>query len=131
MNSRPEQISWTVEQTPRGFDVITFADSCGVPCSVQQSSKMDGSDRGMSAPGSSYLWVGVDDPQPKAMASQARALGVATTETTGWVPYPIPAEVVLSTRMHLDREQVRQLIAVLQGWLDSGRLDQTVSVVPD
>lgn len=46
-------------------------------------------------------------------------LGVDTAERTGWVPYPIPPGVSMTTRMHLDREQVAALILHLQSWLDN------------
>lgn len=112
-----------VEMTCRGFQIINFSDGNGAGCSIQQSSAIDDTDRGLENAGSSYLWLGPDDAEPKIMASKAAAHGVTTDETTGWVPYPIPEEVLMTTRMHLHREQVEELIVVLKRWLASGNLD--------
>jgi hypothetical protein len=38
------------------------------------------------------------------------------------MPYPIPKEVLLSTRMHLNREQVKEIIPILQKFVDTGDL---------
>lgn len=102
------------KKTTRGFSIIKFKDYYDVPCSIQASSLAI-----YQQPGTSALWIGVDDPQPKIMASQAAGLGIATEQKTGWITYPIPKEVALSTRMHLDRGQVKILIKHLQAWLDS------------
>lgn len=104
-----------VKKTNRGFEIVSFYDRYGVPCSLQQSSLAE-----YTQPGSSAIWFGVDDSQPKVMASQAGSVGVKTDETTGWVPYPVPEAVLLSTRMHLDRKQVKKLIPLLQKWLETG-----------
>lgn len=45
-----------VTKTPRGFELIQFADSNGDACSLQQSSATD-FERG---PGQDYLWLGRD-----------------------------------------------------------------------
>jgi hypothetical protein len=102
-----------VTKTARGFKQVEFTDRYGVPCSLQASSLAE-----YSKPGTSAVWLGTDDPQPKVMAREAASVGVQTTETTGWVPYPIPDKVLLSTRMHLDRKQVAALVHHLQKWLE-------------
>jgi len=112
-----------VEQTHRGFDVIHFDDGNGERCSVQCSSAIDDTEQGLNQPGSSFLWIGPDDANPKIMASKAAMHGVKTTATTGWVPYPVPDEVLMNTRMHLHREHVQELVQVLNRWLESGTLD--------
>lgn len=103
-----------VERTARGFELLEFKDRYGTPCSLQASSLAE-----YEKPGTSAVWLGTDDAAPKVLASQARSLGVDTAERTGWVPYPIPPGVSLTTRMHLDREQVAALIQHLQSWLDN------------
>lgn len=92
---------------------MNFKDHYGVPCSLQASSLAI-----YCKPGTSAVWLGCDDAQPKIMASDAARLGIKTDAPCGWIPYPIPDEVLLSTRMHLNREQVAGLIAHLQSWLD-------------
>lgn len=104
-----------VGRTDRGFELIVFEDMYGVPCSLQMSSLAN-----FPQPGISAVWLGTDDAQPKVMAREAASVGVETTKQNGWVPYPIPKQVLLSTRMHLDRKQVEGLIGHLTRWLESG-----------
>lgn len=104
-----------VSTTARGFDRIEFFDKYGTQCSLQQSSLAEHEE-----PGTSAVWLGVDDVSPQVLASEARSVGVVTAKNTGCVPYPIPPNVLLTSRMHLDREQVSALIMKLQNWLDGG-----------
>lgn len=99
-------------KTDRGFPVITFTDRYGDQCSIQESSLAT----------EAAIWIGLDDANPQIMWADAKASGVETDATCGWVPYPIPKEVLLSTRMHLTQEQVADLIPVLQHFADTGRL---------
>ena len=46
-----------VERTSRGFQVVKFRDANGVYFTLRQSSAIDDTDRGMSNPGSSFLWL--------------------------------------------------------------------------
>lgn len=96
--------------TGRGFSIVTFKDYYGCHCSLQQSSLAE----------VSAVWLGIDDAEPKILASRAGKFGIKTDETEGWIPYPVPDDVLLSTRMHLSREQVEGLVARLQEWLKNG-----------
>lgn len=87
--------------TARGFELITFEDAYGFPCSLQESSAV--------VP---HIWLGIDDAKPQIMASKTPQGG------TGWVPYDIPDDVLLTTRMHLNVEQVKALIVELQRFVD-------------
>lgn len=98
-------------QTHRGFPLVEFSDHYGSPCSLQVSS--------LSEP--DCVWLGVGEAQPKILAQHAAQHGVQTQETTGWVPYPLPEEVLLTTRMHLTRDQVIQLRGSLKCWLETGK----------
>lgn len=100
------------KHTSRGFEIVEFNDRYDVPCSLQASSLAK-----YLVPGTSAVWLGVVDAQPKCLHGDAKALGVKTDATCGWVPYPIPEQVMLSTRMHLNRKQVEALIGHLQAWL--------------
>ena len=106
-------------KTIRGFSVVEFTDRYGVACSLQASSLAE-----CDKPGTSAVWLGPDEPNPKILASQAARLGVKTQETTGWIPYPLPDEVQTTTRMHLDREQVKALIVSLTCWLVTGHFEK-------
>lgn len=101
------------DKTNRGFTIGEFKDYYDAKCTIQDSS--------ISWP--DCIWLGIADPDPKIMATNAIRLGLPNHgETTGWVPYEIPEEVMVSTRMHLSRDQVRDLIPVLQHFVDTGFL---------
>ena len=113
--------------THRGFPLVTFRDTNDCECSLQESSRavFENEDGTVDDP-LGWIWLGIDDPEPKVMWKDAAKLGVKTDATSGWVPYPIPEEVLLSTRMHLNEKQVRGLIDRLQQWLDTGTLSPNV-----
>jgi len=102
----------SLRETNRGFGIGEFTDQYGAKCSVQQSSIAT----------KDCIWLGVDDADPQIMASQAKAFGVETSQANGWVKYPIPEEVLLNTRMHLSREDVKKLLPLLQRFAETGSL---------
>jgi hypothetical protein len=106
-----------VTSNHRGFMFASFNDANGVECSIQESSAMCCDEKE-----GSYLWLGVDDANPQIMASQAHKFGVQTTETTGWVPYPVPNEVSMTTRMHLTQRQIKKLLPLLKHFAKHGIL---------
>ena len=110
------------KKTQRGFQVVEFSDYNGAECSLQQSSLAI-----FNPPGSSAIWLGVNDIDPKIMADDAIKLGIDTKGvTTGWVSYPekFPEEVLVTTRMHLNLEQVKWLIEELSAWVDTGEFKE-------
>lgn len=107
-----------VEYTGRGFEIIGFDDCYGAKCSLQQSSLAV-----YEQPGTGAVWLGVDDAAPQIMKSDAVALGLPVEgPVEGWMPYHVPKEVLLTTRMHLNLEQVKALIGHLQCWVQHGNL---------
>lgn len=60
-----------VRLTHRGFQLLEFRDAYGVKCSLQQSSAIGSSAAFEQKPGSSYIWLGIDSPQPRIMKSIA------------------------------------------------------------
>lgn len=107
-----------VGHTGAGFEIVQFKDYYSHTCSLQMSSICLG-----CAPGESAVWLGPEDAEPKVLHSDAAKLGIKTNAKCGWVPYPIPDEVSLYTRMHLNRDQVEALITHLQAWLDNGSFE--------
>lgn len=100
-------------RTSRGFARIDFCDHYDTPCSLQKSSFAT----------EDAVWFGVSDTEPTLMASDARRLGIATGgQSNGWVPYPVPSEVLMTTRMHLTREQVAELLPVLRRFVETGEV---------
>ena len=108
----PDYLNVEKKYTDRGFGYTEFDDLYGHKCSIQESSIAT----------VEAIWFGVDDAEPKIMASDANNFGVETEETCGWVTYPIPEEVLISTRMHLSKEQVKNLIPVLEHFVQTGEL---------
>ena len=113
----------------RGFPTLVFEDFYGAKCSLQMSSIWLEDDNG--AVGGSAVWLGVDDVDPKVMA---RKLRPDDPTAVGWVSCelsPPPGvkmeDVLLTTRMHLNREQVKELIDQLQSWYDTAKFKETES----
>jgi len=100
------------EFTQRGFATIDFKDRYGSSCSIQKSSLAT----------EDAIWFGINDADPQIMASDARRMGIPTPATVGWVPFAIPEEVLLSTRMHLTQDQVKELLPILQHFAEHGEL---------
>jgi hypothetical protein len=94
------------QKTQRGFGYYTFKDTYDNSCSLQMSSSAM----------EEKIWFGIDDAKPQIMASKTPQGG------TGWVPYPIPEDVSLSTRMHLNRKQVKKLLPILQLFVETGKI---------
>lgn len=103
--------------TQRGFGLIEFTDCYDHKCSLQKSSLAT----------DDAIWLGIDDAEPQVLHGDARRLGIPTDATCGWVPYPLPAAVSLTTRMHLTRDQVAALLPLLQHFVDTGELPKEVA----
>ncbi len=107
-----------IQQDVRGWPFIEFPDRYGTIIRLKVSSLAD-----YDQPGVSALWLGPIDPDPKIMAKDAAVCLVETNETTGWIPYPLPPQVQMSTMAHLSRENVEALIGHLSAWLETGSLE--------
>jgi hypothetical protein len=105
------------EPTCRGFMRGEFEDANGEKCSIQKSSACCREEEE-----GEYIWLGNNDANPMVMAFHAASVGVSTTETTGWVPYPVPEEVLMHTRMHLSQRQVKELLPLLRHFVKTGEL---------
>jgi len=90
-----------IEKTERGFTFAKFKDYYNSECSIQLSSLAD--DR--------CIWLGVDEPKAKRMTD------------SGWKDYPLPENVMITTRMHLNIEQVELLLPILQNFVETGELE--------
>jgi len=92
------------EVTERGFGRWNFDDLYGKGCSLQDS----------SLAGEAAIWFGIDNAEPIIMASKTNKGG------TGWVPFEIPDDVMLHTRMHLSQTQVKALLPILTHFAETG-----------
>lgn len=61
------------DKTNRGFAIGTFKDHYGTECSIQKSSLAT----------EEAIWFGVTDANPQIMATDAKKLGIDTTEDVG------------------------------------------------
>jgi hypothetical protein len=106
------------KKTVRGFKFGTFNDTYGVQCSIQKS----------SAACHECIWIGIDKPGVKVMASRYRHVADAVRASddpekyNGWVDYPIPQDAVVTSRMHLDQKTVKRLLPILQHFVETGEL---------
>ena len=102
-------------KTDRGFDVAIFTDMYDKECTIQKSSLAT----------ADAIWVGIANPEPRIKAIDARRLGIDTNEEVGWVDYYIPDEVLISTQMHLDQDQAKELIKVLEKFVETGNISDS------
>lgn len=91
-----------IERTQRGFAIAEFQDYNEQKCSLQKSSIAT----------DDLIWLGVDDADP-----------VIFVAGQGWQPCPLPDGVLLHTRMHLTREQVKALLPLLKRFVKTGELE--------
>ena len=100
-------------KTERGLALCKFTDRYNAKCSIQKSSLAS----------EDCIWLGVDDAEPKIMASDAIKLGIDNKgETCGWVSFDIPKEVMLNTRMHLTQDMAKDLVRDLKKFIKTGEL---------
>lgn len=99
---RSSDLLGAINHTSRGFEIVDFKDRNGVSCSLQASSLAE-----YEKPGTSAVWLGCDDADPKILLP-----GKGWTKVE-WLP-----GTIANTRMHLSRELVAALITHLQAWLD-------------
>lgn len=91
----------------RGFKLLRFKDRYNEDCNIQKSSLAT----------EDCIWLGVENPNPQIMASKTPQGG------TGWVKYDIPDNVLIASRMHLNRKQARELAKVLNKFARTGELN--------
>jgi hypothetical protein len=109
-------------KTLRGFVLFENVDTYNTPYSIQKSS-LATEDR---------IWLGVDNAMPKIMAkdvldcperySDFEIEQANKQNGTGWVDFYVPSEVLLTTRIHINKQQVAEIIKILQKFVDTGEL---------
>jgi hypothetical protein len=106
-----------IKPNTRGFKTGKFIDRYGYECSIQKSSLAT----------EDCIWLGIDDVKPQIMSGDAIRMGLRKRtydeNDNGWVKFEIPKEVLLSTRMHLTRKQVKALLPILQHFVETGNLE--------
>lgn len=97
-----------IRKTARGFKIGEFEDMNGYRCSLQKSSLAT----------EDCIWLGLNDPKPQIFSG----------DNTGWHPYELPPNVQCTTRMHLTREQVAELLPALENFVKTGDLPKASSI---
>lgn len=89
--------------TSRGFAVFSFRDGNGEKAAIQQSSAAE----------EPHVWIGVDELKLKRFVPGR-----------SWSDCPLPeGDVHGNERLHLTRENVRDLLPILQRFVDTGDID--------
>ncbi len=92
-----------LERNERGFENGKFKDSYNNECSIQKSSSaMD-----------DFIWLGIDKPKLTVFKDEDMGQYLETTLPKNWM---------VNSRMHLSREQVAELLPILQKFVDTGEL---------
>lgn len=92
-----------LEKNQRGFENLKFVDSYNNQCSIQKSSSaMD-----------DFIWLGIDNPKLTVFNDESMGQYLETTLPKTWV---------VDSRMHLSREQVAELLPILQKFVETGEL---------
>jgi len=88
-------------KTERGFALSEFVDRNGEACSLQKSSSAI----------EDSIWLGITNPDVKICIK-----GI------GWRKVEMPEDALISGRMHLNQEQVAELIPHLQRFVETGEV---------
>lgn len=93
-----------VARTNRGFARAEFEDRYGQRCSIQESSLAT----------QDAIWLGVDNTGPH----------IAHPDDDTKARYQMRFNAEVNVRMHLTREQVAELLPLLQRFVDTGALGE-------
>lgn len=90
------------EQTLRGFGIYNFEDANRERCSIQKSSSAM----------EDMIWIGISEPD----------LTVFEKNKGIYVVTPMPECFMVSSRMHLTQDMVKQLLPVLTRFAETGEI---------
>jgi hypothetical protein len=109
-----------MERTERGFVIGEFKDRGGLKCSVQKS----------STAGEDCIWLGVHEDRLDVCLGNGRGWVQPNLKELVAEKYPGNAGILLNTRMHLSRGQVRQLLPLLRHFVETGDLPEPQDDAP-
>ena len=92
-----------LEKNQRGFENGKFTDLYGEKCSIQKSSLAT----------DDAIWLGIDKPKLTVFENEQRG---------NYLVAEMPKNFSVSSRMHLNREQVAELLPILQKFVETGEL---------
>ena len=108
-------------KTNRGFELNHFTDDYGVDCSIQESSSVE-----------PHIWLGVHHPRICIMyKDKDKLVGIDKVQLDdpecnecGWCTINLPKEVLIESRMHLNRKQAKELAKQLNYFARTGYLKE-------
>ncbi len=92
-----------IKKTNRGFEYGKFTDLYGEKCSIQKSSLAT----------DDAIWLGIDNPKLTVFEDEKRGKYLVTE---------MPSTFSVHGRMHLSRQQVCDLLPILQRFVETGEL---------
>jgi len=92
-----------LKKTERGFERGEFTDLYGEKCSIQKSSLAT----------DDAIWFGINAPKLTVFEDEKMGKYINTTVPKTWM---------VSSRMHLNRDQVAELLPILQKFVETGEL---------
>jgi hypothetical protein len=93
-----------MEYSQRGFAIHTFLDRNGIECSIQKSSIAT----------EDCIWLGVNKTDLTVFENEYHGKYIVT---------PMPYNFMVNTRMHLNRQQAKMLLPMLQKFAETGEID--------
>lgn len=107
-------------KTNRGFELHHFLDDYNAECSIQESSSIE-----------PHIWLGISKPQLSIMyKDKDKLVGLDKVQpdnpecNEGWCTINIPKEVLIESRMHLNKKQAKELAKQLNYFVRTGRLKE-------
>lgn len=105
-----------IEKTSRGFDINKFKDRNGLDCSLQKSSIAT----------EDCIWLGLNNPDISEFYPTPRDIKESHVEITVDDLQKLKKrpqnEIYAFSRMHLTRDQVKELLPYLQNFVETGSL---------
>lgn len=106
-------------KTNRGFEVQYFTDDYNVDCSIQESSSLE-----------PHIWLGISNPRLSILyKDKDKLIGIdkikqdnINGKESSWCTINLPKEVLVESRMHLNRKQAKELAKKLNYFSKKGRL---------
>lgn len=92
-----------IETTQRGFEIVRFTDRYDEKCSIQKSSLAS----------EAAIWFGIDNPKLTVFENKQKG---------NYLVSEMPENFSVSSRMHLTIDQVKELLPILQNFVETGEL---------
>lgn len=103
----------------RGFEIQHLKDDYNVEYSIQESSSLE-----------PHIWLGISNPRLSIMYKDKDKLIAIDKEIEKdspeceWCSIPLPKEVLIESRMHLNRKQAKELSKKLKYFARHGYLKE-------